>query len=154
MNGNMFTWYLKERLLKAKQIIVHVGDSPKKPTTRDKTEPLGSQKEEHESEQHKVTGLGYFVMPLGTKNLVSTCVIASKIIRWSSCLKWIINVKMINAQHPKNAKAIVQITKGKPSLPKKARMAWQWVGWQIEPPKDPTPNNFSNIIMVWISNLI
>jgi hypothetical protein len=39
-------------------------------------------------------------------------------------------------------------------LPKKARMAWQWVGWQIEPPKDPTPNNFSNIIMVWISNLI
>jgi hypothetical protein len=36
-------------------------------------------------------------MPLGTKNIVSTCVTASKIIGWSSCLKWITNVKTISA---------------------------------------------------------
>jgi hypothetical protein len=68
MNGNMLIWYLKECLLKSKQIIAHVGDSPKTPTTKDKTKPLGFQKMEHESKQPKVTWLGYFVMPLITRS--------------------------------------------------------------------------------------
>ncbi len=37
MNGNIFAQYLKERLLEAKQTPIHVGDLPKKPTTKDKT---------------------------------------------------------------------------------------------------------------------
>jgi hypothetical protein len=44
MSGDMLAWYLKERLLKTKQIPTHVSDSPKKPTTGDKIEPLTSQK--------------------------------------------------------------------------------------------------------------
>jgi len=46
MSGNVFTWYLKEHLLETKQISIHVGDPPKKPITRDKIKPLGSQRVE------------------------------------------------------------------------------------------------------------
>jgi hypothetical protein len=71
---------LKENLLKMKQILTCVGDLPEKLTTKDKFKPLGSQKVELDSEETRVTRLEYLVMPLGTKNIVSTCVTASKII--------------------------------------------------------------------------
>ncbi len=35
-------WYLKEHLLKHRQIHAYVGDPPKKPTTKEKIKPLGS----------------------------------------------------------------------------------------------------------------
>jgi len=41
MNEDMLTQYPKECLLEVKQTLAHVGDSLKKPTTRDKTKPLG-----------------------------------------------------------------------------------------------------------------
>jgi hypothetical protein len=50
MNKDVLTPYLKERLLKDKQIPIHVNDQPKKPATRVKIEPVGSQKVGHESE--------------------------------------------------------------------------------------------------------
>jgi hypothetical protein len=71
---------LKGCLLKAKQILAYVGDLPKKPTTRDKTKSLSSQKVEPKSKEPRVTWFKYLVMPLGMKSIVSTCVIASKII--------------------------------------------------------------------------
>ncbi len=36
---------------------------------------------------------------------------------------------------------------------KVGKMAWWWVKWLIKPPRDPTPSKFSNVIMIWISNL-
>lgn len=50
MNKSVLTQYLKERLLKDKQIPTHVNDQPKKSATRVKIEPIGSQKVGHESE--------------------------------------------------------------------------------------------------------
>ncbi len=52
-----------------KQILIHVSDLPKQLATKNKIEPLGSQKLGFESEQLKVIGLGYLIMPFGTKNL-------------------------------------------------------------------------------------
>jgi hypothetical protein len=40
MSINVLTWYLKEHLLKTRQTPAHVGNLPKKPTTRGKIEPL------------------------------------------------------------------------------------------------------------------
>ncbi len=40
----MFAWYLKEHVLEVKRILIRVHDPPKKPSTRGKTKPLGSQK--------------------------------------------------------------------------------------------------------------
>jgi len=51
MNGNVFTRYLKNCLLEAKQTPTRVGDLPKNPTTKDKIEPLSSQSVGLESEQ-------------------------------------------------------------------------------------------------------
>jgi hypothetical protein len=55
MNGNVIAWYLKECLLKGKQIPTHVSDPQKKPTIKGKTKPPHS---------HEVP--------------VSTCAIASR----------------------------------------------------------------------------
>ncbi len=64
------------------------------------------------------------------------------------------HVKAISAQHFKSTRAIILTTKGRPSLPKEVRrMAWWWTKWPIKQQKDPTPNNFSNITMLQISNL-
>jgi hypothetical protein len=65
MSKNMFAWYPKEHLLKAKQTLVHVGDLPKKHVIRDKIEPLGFQKVGLESEQLEVTWFRHFVMLFG-----------------------------------------------------------------------------------------
>jgi hypothetical protein len=62
MNWNMFTWYLKECLLEAKQAPTYGGDLPKK-TTEDKTKPLIFQRVGLESGQPRVIGLRYFIMP-------------------------------------------------------------------------------------------
>jgi hypothetical protein len=40
MSGDMLTQYLKEHLLKMKQTLVRVSNSPKKFATRDKIKPL------------------------------------------------------------------------------------------------------------------
>jgi hypothetical protein len=48
-----------------KQTFVHVGDLGKKPTTKDKTKPLGSYKVGLESGQSRVTRLGHLVLPSG-----------------------------------------------------------------------------------------
>jgi hypothetical protein len=40
MSRDVLTRYFKESLLEAKQTPICVGDPPKKPTTRDKIEPL------------------------------------------------------------------------------------------------------------------
>jgi hypothetical protein len=58
MSINVLARYPKERLLEAKQTPIHVGDLPKKLATRDKIEPLGSQR--------MVTWLRHFILPLGT----------------------------------------------------------------------------------------
>jgi hypothetical protein len=44
MNENVFVQYLKKCLLKVKQNFAHVNDPPKKPSTKDKTEPLDLQR--------------------------------------------------------------------------------------------------------------
>jgi hypothetical protein len=44
MTENMLTWYVKEHLYKVRHIPADVNNPPKKHTTRDKIEPLGSQK--------------------------------------------------------------------------------------------------------------
>jgi hypothetical protein len=72
MSGNMFAQYLKERLLEGKQIPARANDPPKKPTTRDKIEPLGSQRVEHENRHPRITWLKHFVMS------ISTCAITSR----------------------------------------------------------------------------
>jgi hypothetical protein len=71
MSGNVLAWYLKECLLEAKQIPIHVNDSPKKLATKDKTKPLGFQRVGLKSEQLKVTGLGYLIVPFRMKKLWS-----------------------------------------------------------------------------------
>jgi len=52
-----------------KQIPIHVNDSPKKLATKDKTKPLGFQRVGLKSEQLKVTGLGYLIVPFRMKKL-------------------------------------------------------------------------------------
>jgi hypothetical protein len=52
-----------ERLLKMKQTFIHVGDPPKKPTTKDKTKSLNSQRVGPENGQPRVSRLKYLVMP-------------------------------------------------------------------------------------------
>jgi hypothetical protein len=54
---------LKEHLLEAKQTLIHVGNPPKKPIIRDKTELLGSQKVGPKSKQLGVKWLAYLVTP-------------------------------------------------------------------------------------------
>jgi hypothetical protein len=44
MNRDAFPQYLKDHLLKVRQILAHVGDFPKKLAIKDKTEPLSFQK--------------------------------------------------------------------------------------------------------------
>jgi hypothetical protein len=45
---------------------------PKKPTTRGKTKPLGSQRVGHENTHLGVTWLGHFVRPFGKEVSIST----------------------------------------------------------------------------------
>jgi hypothetical protein len=71
MNKDVFMWYLKEHLLKGKQILVHVSNSLKKPTIGVKIEPLGFQKVEHKNRHIKVTWLIHFVMPSGSRKCQS-----------------------------------------------------------------------------------
>jgi len=61
----VLTQYLKEHLLKGKQKISRVNDLPNKLATRDKTEPIGSQKVGHENGHLRVTWLGHLVMSSG-----------------------------------------------------------------------------------------
>jgi hypothetical protein len=63
MNIDVLTQYLKESLLKNKQIPTHVNDPPKKPATRVKIEPVGSQKVRHESERPRITWLKHLIVP-------------------------------------------------------------------------------------------
>jgi hypothetical protein len=46
-----------------KQTLAHVNNLPKKPTIRDKTEPLGFQRMGLESGQPKVIGFKYLILP-------------------------------------------------------------------------------------------
>jgi len=62
MSGNMFTWYLKERLLRVSETFAHVDDSIKKLKIRDKTKPLSSQKVGPKNRQPGVTRFKYFIM--------------------------------------------------------------------------------------------
>jgi len=55
MDENVFASYLKERLLKAKQTPIHVINLPKKPTTRERIEPLSSQRVGFENKQLGIT---------------------------------------------------------------------------------------------------
>jgi hypothetical protein len=67
MSKNMFAWYLKEHVLEVRQTPTHVHDPLKKPSTKGKTKPLGSQKVGLESKQPRVTRFEYLVMPSRTK---------------------------------------------------------------------------------------
>jgi len=67
MNEDMLAWYLKERLLEAKQTLACVGNLPNKPTIGDKNKPLGSQKVGFENKQPRVKGLWHFVVLFGTR---------------------------------------------------------------------------------------
>jgi len=71
MSKYVFAWYLKECLLKGKQILVHVSNLLKKPTIEVKIEPLGFQKVEHKNRHIRVTWLIHFVMSFGTKKCQS-----------------------------------------------------------------------------------
>jgi hypothetical protein len=62
MNKNVFVQYPKDCLLKAKQNPIDVSNPPKKPTTRDKIEPLGSQRVGPKNKQLGVTWLIHLVM--------------------------------------------------------------------------------------------
>jgi hypothetical protein len=42
MSKDVLTRYIKECLLEVKQTLARVSNMPKKPATRDKTQPLGS----------------------------------------------------------------------------------------------------------------
>jgi hypothetical protein len=64
MSGDVLARYLKERVLKEKQILACVSNPPKKPAIRGKIKPLGSQKVGHESGHPKVTWLKYLIVPL------------------------------------------------------------------------------------------
>lgn len=76
MNGDVLTWYPKERLLKVKQTPIHIDDLPKKLTTTNKIESLKSQKVGPKSGQLGITWLGHFVITSKTKKmLISTCAI-------------------------------------------------------------------------------
>jgi hypothetical protein len=57
----------KERLLKGKQTPTRLSDPPKKPITKDKTKPLGSQRVGPESEQLGVTWFRHLVIRFGTR---------------------------------------------------------------------------------------
>jgi hypothetical protein len=63
MSKDVFVWYLKERLLKGKQIPTHVSNSLKKHTILVKIEPLGFQKVEHKNRHIRVTWFIHFIMP-------------------------------------------------------------------------------------------
>jgi hypothetical protein len=67
MSEHVFALYLKDHLIRARKTPTHVSDSPKKPITGDKTQPLSSQRVGHESGQPKVTWFKYFVMPFRMK---------------------------------------------------------------------------------------
>jgi hypothetical protein len=63
------------------------------------------------------------------------------------------NAGAISAQHPKNVGVVVWIMERRSKLFKKVRrMAWRQTKWPIEPPKDPAPNNFFEIVMVQVLN--
>jgi hypothetical protein len=65
-----------------RQILILVGDLPKKRATRENIEPLHFQKVGPKSGQLKVIGLKYFIKPSrNTEMLVPTCVTTSKRIR-------------------------------------------------------------------------
>ncbi len=55
MSKYVFTWYLKECLLKAKQTLIHVGNPPKKPVIRDKIKQLNFQKVGPKKKQPTIT---------------------------------------------------------------------------------------------------
>jgi hypothetical protein len=63
MSENMFAWYLKERILEAKQTLTHVNDMSKKSITKDKIELLSAQRVRPKSKQLGVTWLVYLVTP-------------------------------------------------------------------------------------------
>jgi len=71
MSKYVFAWYLKERLLKGKQIPIHVNNPLKKPTIGVKIEPLSFQKVEHKNRHIKVTWFIHFVMSSGTRKCQS-----------------------------------------------------------------------------------
>jgi len=115
MNINVFASYLKERLLGARRTSTRVGDPPKKLATRDKIEPLNSQRVGPDGKQSRVTRFEYFVMPFRTGNAnVNMCYYIQK-------NRVITHIETINAQHPKNAKVIVQTTKKRPNPSKETR---------------------------------
>jgi hypothetical protein len=59
MNGNMFTWYLKERLLGGRETFAYVSNLVKKFTIVNKMKPLGFQKMGLKSGQPGVTRFAY-----------------------------------------------------------------------------------------------
>ncbi len=58
-----------------KHFFVRVGDPPKKPTIRDKTQPLSIQMVGHENEQVRVTRFEYLIVSYGTRKCYSQYVL-------------------------------------------------------------------------------
>jgi len=67
MNEHVFALYLKDHLIGARKTPTCVSDSPKKPITVDKTQPLSSQRVGPKSEQPGVITLRYFIVPFRMK---------------------------------------------------------------------------------------
>jgi hypothetical protein len=67
MNEHVFALYLKDHVIGARKPPTCVSDSPKKPITVDKIQPLRSQRVGPKSGQPRVIRLGYFVMPFRMK---------------------------------------------------------------------------------------
>jgi hypothetical protein len=108
MSRDVFTWYLKEHLLKVRQIFARVSNLPKKPTTRGKIEPLDFQRVGPKSGQLGVTGFECLVVPSRTKKMqVSTSVISSRRMGWLSYWKQVTIARSISVQHPKNVGATI-----------------------------------------------
>jgi hypothetical protein len=75
MNGNMFTWYLKECLLGGRETFACVGNLVKKFTIADKMKQLSFQKMELKSGQPGVTRFGYSIMSSKTRKCQSQHVV-------------------------------------------------------------------------------
>ncbi len=113
-----------------------------------KTEPPGFQKVGHENGHLWGNMARTSHGAIWNKEVsISTCATIFRRIRWSSYWKWMTSGRVISVG------VIVQTIERRPNLFKKiGRMAWWRARWSIEPPKDPSPNNLSNIAMVQISN--
>jgi hypothetical protein len=114
---------LKECLLEGKQNFACVNNPPKKLAIGGKTKLLSSQRVGHESKHPRVTWFKTSHNAIWKGEvLISTCVMAFKRIWQSSYWKQVISARMINAQHPNNARATIRTIEGRPNPLKEARI--------------------------------